>query len=322
MTSPSVTALMFHGLCPAMPDWATFPDSRTCLMDIEQFRRAIAWCVARFRVLHPNELEAFLAGPKPEPAVLITFDDGLRSVIDLGLPVLSEHGITPLVFVTTGWTDAGRAPAVFEVERALASTKASVLEFRLGGERRRFQLGGTRRNSKALSDVWAACFRARVPPLSLQDEDFLFDDQPWTRSEADPYFWHPATWPQLSSAVRQGAIVVGSHMEHHVPLAWLDPDGQDHEMRQSQHVLRERLGTVVDTCSYPHGIVNGDTYTRASRHYRYGFTNQRGRMTAGQSTWSAPRFHVPSDQPMGVELALQAPGLAGIARRVASYLRD
>ena len=62
-----------------------------------------------------------------------------------------------------------------------------------------------------------------------------------------------ATWPQLRSIVGRG-FEVGSHSHTHPQLDLLNPVDVDTELRQSQEVLTEELGSRVTGFCYPHGF--------------------------------------------------------------------
>ena len=52
------------------------------------------------------------AGPLPDRAVVLTFDDGFEDFHRRAMPLLDRYGFTATVFVTTGWVrDAGPLPA-------------------------------------------------------------------------------------------------------------------------------------------------------------------------------------------------------------------
>jgi peptidoglycan/xylan/chitin deacetylase (PgdA/CDA1 family) len=52
------------------------------------------------------------AGPLPERAVVLTFDDGFEDFHRQALPLLDRYGFTATLYVTTGWVqDAGPLPA-------------------------------------------------------------------------------------------------------------------------------------------------------------------------------------------------------------------
>lgn len=57
-----------------------------------------------YRIVSLNEaVETLSAGqPFPESTVVLTFDDGYRSVFDVAFPLLDEYGMTATVFLTVG----------------------------------------------------------------------------------------------------------------------------------------------------------------------------------------------------------------------------
>jgi peptidoglycan/xylan/chitin deacetylase (PgdA/CDA1 family) len=48
--------------------------------------------------------------PLPARTIVITFDDGYRSVYDEAFPLLRQYGMTATIFLTVGKADAGRLP--------------------------------------------------------------------------------------------------------------------------------------------------------------------------------------------------------------------
>jgi peptidoglycan/xylan/chitin deacetylase (PgdA/CDA1 family) len=55
-------------------------------------------------------LDCVLSGRLPRRALLITFDDGYRSVLDVALPVLRDLGVPSVFFVTGAFLDPGALP--------------------------------------------------------------------------------------------------------------------------------------------------------------------------------------------------------------------
>ena len=70
--------------------------------------RAQLTAIARFHsFISPNDLRAWLdGGSLPPNPVLLTFDDGERSVLDHAAPVLEEMSIDSLLFVVAGLVDS------------------------------------------------------------------------------------------------------------------------------------------------------------------------------------------------------------------------
>jgi len=98
------------------------------VVPIGAFERQMAWLARlRFNVLRLEDAaRALLAGePLPPRAVVLTFDDGTRDLLTLGLPVLQRHGFPATAFVVTramgtqiAWTEhpgiAGRQILTWE----------------------------------------------------------------------------------------------------------------------------------------------------------------------------------------------------------------
>ncbi len=87
ITRDELAVLAFHGVDD--------PDRFTQLMDIVRQR----WFPVSI-----EEADRAINGqaPLPRRAVLVTFDDGHRSVLEYGLPILAERGIPAVAFVIPG----------------------------------------------------------------------------------------------------------------------------------------------------------------------------------------------------------------------------
>jgi peptidoglycan/xylan/chitin deacetylase (PgdA/CDA1 family) len=94
-TPPRVAILTYHSLDTSASVLSTSPEAFA-----EQMRLLAASGV---QVLHLVHLPRVLGGAASAgPAVVITFDDGFRSVYDHGLPVLARYGFPATVFLVTG----------------------------------------------------------------------------------------------------------------------------------------------------------------------------------------------------------------------------
>jgi peptidoglycan/xylan/chitin deacetylase (PgdA/CDA1 family) len=81
-------------------------------MSSEKFRQHLAYLKSRnFKSLNSNELDQILNhGAKPaENSVIITFDDGYRTVYDYALPIMKEFGFTGIVCIYPEFIGAGKA---------------------------------------------------------------------------------------------------------------------------------------------------------------------------------------------------------------------
>ncbi|MEM9036995.1 MAG: polysaccharide deacetylase family protein [Actinomycetota bacterium] len=85
----------------------------------ERFDEQLAWLNEHHRVLSLDDAVAELLDPPsdPEPAVVITFDDGTADFVEHAVPVLERHRTPATLYVGTGYVEDGRtwpgdAPAV------------------------------------------------------------------------------------------------------------------------------------------------------------------------------------------------------------------
>jgi peptidoglycan/xylan/chitin deacetylase (PgdA/CDA1 family) len=113
-----VLVLCYHGISADWPDPLAV-DAERLRSQVETLLRR-DWRAAAFT-------DAVTAPPHPR-TLAVTFDDALRSVARLALPVLRELGVPATVFVPTGFVDGGRPFAWPETEHWLATQHAGELE--------------------------------------------------------------------------------------------------------------------------------------------------------------------------------------------------
>ena len=192
-TFPGVLVLCYHGLRPAERSTEDIPFANLHLTT-DTFD---AHCRVLAETCHPIGLETWRAardGTQALPArpVVVTFDDGYRSVFELARPILRRHQIPAAVFVCSNpvrdqqlfWFDA---VARRHGEAAVAESRA-------------LPAAGWRR-------IAAAC-------ASRADD-------------ADPLA--PMTCDQVRQLADEG-LTIGAHTASHAPLAGLPADAQRDEL--------------------------------------------------------------------------------------------
>lgn len=293
-----VPVLMMHGVCDPVPRYARMPDGRTCLLAAEDFDGLVGWCRKEFDVVRLSELDDLFGagGTANTRPIVLTFDDGLASTLDHAVPILKKYGLSATMFVTTAWIDSGMTPPIFELERVLFRKAPTQIELSVGEHSFRRDVESTGEVGGVLSSLWTFLFKQQIAPLKLRTDDFMVGGHPLTLSEEhDRDFWFPASWNQLRSAVSDGVLEIGSHMESHTPLTWLETDRVEEEMGGSKSRLEAELGVEVESCSYPHGLSNPGIRASAGKFYRWAFSNSGGVLRHTSSHHLAPRFHVPGE---------------------------
>jgi peptidoglycan/xylan/chitin deacetylase (PgdA/CDA1 family) len=199
--------------------------------DPERFAAQLDWLLDQTRpVALADVVDHVTTGAElPPGAVLITFDDGHRSVLEHGLPRLRERGLPAVVFVVAGLVDTDRPPWTEEA-RAL---------WRAGG---------------------------RIDGLEAADADGLVrtlkrwpdPDRRRALSELRDRADSPAPRvPQLRSEdlrrLEQGGVEIGNHTMTHPCLDRCDDATVEHEVHEAHRRLTELLGHEPRAFAYPNG---------------------------------------------------------------------
>jgi peptidoglycan/xylan/chitin deacetylase (PgdA/CDA1 family) len=253
---PGVAVLCYHAVRP--DDWAAGR------MAFEGLHVRAAELDAHCRVLtsmcHPISFARWRAAldggpPLPDRAVLVTFDDGYRTVATVGQPILKRHGIPFAVFVCS-------APVE---ERTYFWYDAVAL--REGEEE-------VQRLKHAPFDEWSAAAKAARRGVA----------------DNDPHA--PLTVGEIRDLARDG-VELGGHTASHPILAQTDRAEQRREIVRNRTALEAWGGRPVTAFAYPNG--ERSDYSRETVSiltelgYAAAFTTQSG-FASGDCRFECPRF--------------------------------
>jgi peptidoglycan/xylan/chitin deacetylase (PgdA/CDA1 family) len=200
--------------------------------DVERFGQHIAYVC---RTKHPVGVEEVIAAASglkdlPDKAVLVTFDDGDRTVLERAGPILKAHGVPAVVYVIAGLLDTDQPFWWREVEYLL-------------------EHGGTAR--MLASDITTARAVSTLKKISDSERlGALNELRQSSRSEA------PRA-PQLRSHelhdLVAAGIEIGNHTLTHPCLHQCSEDKIRRELDGAQEILTGILGRKPTTLAYPNG---------------------------------------------------------------------
>jgi peptidoglycan/xylan/chitin deacetylase (PgdA/CDA1 family) len=189
------------------------------------------------------DLEQVLAGQLPRRALLLTFDDGYRSVLDVGLPILARLGLPSVFFVSEAFLTPSSLPSdcllswlvarhgLAPVEQALTAAPPRAGSFaELLGQVA--SMPYTRMSQ--LTDELAARFD--VDPGALRKESGLYLERDELRS--------------------LGALgcTIGNHTRSHVFCRCIVDDAiAAEELTEARRRLEQASGQAIRAFSYPYG---------------------------------------------------------------------
>lgn len=197
----------------------------------------------------------------PEKAWLVTFDDGLREQYEQALPILDELGIPAVLFTPTKPLVDGKLLNVHMIHTLRSLVDPAVLskEVYLICDQHGFEVGEVARekattqyfyDTPEVAEIkyllnFALPAEVRVPVTRecfkrLVDEDekvlcdSLYMDRKQLKDLADRDF-------------------LGTHAHAHMPLGTLKPEEIEHDIAQSNELLKTWTGKNMDAIAYPYG---------------------------------------------------------------------
>jgi peptidoglycan/xylan/chitin deacetylase (PgdA/CDA1 family) len=212
----------------------------------------------------------------PPRAVLITFDDGHRSLLEHGVPLLCERGLPAVAFVIAGLLGTDQPFWWTEVEELL----------RRGGRPARW------------AGLGPAALVAELKTVPDAERLEVIAELRRTASRPAPRM-RQLRFEELARLERAGAAVENHSLTH--PCLPRCPDGKvDAEVLEAHERLRQALGREPRAFAYP----NGDWDERAERAlqqagYRLGFLfDHRCNPPVPANPLRVSRFRVNSDTSM------------------------
>ena len=218
---PGVLSLCYHGLRESAGDDDRVPFANLHVL-AETFE---AHCRMIVETCHPIDLATFCAAraggrPLPGRPVLVTFDDGYRSVFDLARPILLRHKIPAAVFVCSEPVQRQRLFWFDAVTRALGPAAFDAL---------RAEPGEAWRTAAAQHDT-PASEEPRLAPMT------------------------PAQVRQLADE----GFAIGVHTASHAPLAHAPAGVQRDELESCRSALESWTGQRIAALAYPFGAPRTD----------------------------------------------------------------
>jgi peptidoglycan/xylan/chitin deacetylase (PgdA/CDA1 family) len=210
-----------------------------------------------------------------KPPILLAFDDGFRSVIVNGLPILSQFGV-PATFFVLGEVLRKQSFVPWYVEVKHMIRKAKLKRVVYQGVR--LDLAGRDDGVKARR-LFDAAFRACQSEAQRQDllgelSRVVGVPRP-VADEVDEDFRF-VTEEDVTRLGASSLLTIASHAMTHRYLATLDYDQQFQELQQSDAILREYSPSYCPVIAYPVGSFNADTIAIARKIYKVGFAVSSG----------------------------------------------
>ena len=232
-----------------------------------ELERQLRYLARRFAIV---SLEDLASGTKPG-AIALTFDDGLRSNVEVAYPILARLGIPATFFV---------CPALIDERRWHWNHEARARLRALGAD-------------ATATERLVQHMKGMDLPARRAVEERLRDETPDYRpSAAEREEFDLAGWDELCR-LDPALVAIGSHTLTHPILTTLPASEQEKEICGSRALLEKRLGRPVALFCYPNGSVDSTAAALARRAYRVAVTASPGAVRPGCDPLLLPRLAAP-----------------------------
>lgn len=300
---PGPAILTYHGIMPRgylLMD----PDLDGGLVTADSFVRQIRLLKKSYNVISPEQFLLWVESKQelPPRAVLLTCDDDLRNTLTEMVPILQEHGLSCLFFVTGASLEEVSTMLWFEqLYLMFLATKKRVVNLDVvrPGSRDRAMTHEEKRALwwnlvKHLSKYEATARQTLIEEVRVQLG--LGDD--WgVHLLSDPL---RCRFLMLNSvelrALAAAGMGVGAHTLTHPVLSQLSPEAAWKEIAESRCKIEQMLGQPVWALAYPFGDFACVTVREQEMAERAGFScaflNVGGGFGAPMPRFALPRVHV------------------------------
>jgi peptidoglycan/xylan/chitin deacetylase (PgdA/CDA1 family) len=190
-------------------------------------------------------------GPFPPRAFAMTFDDGFENNLSVAAPIMADHDVPGMIYITSGFIDENGMSWIDRIELAVEEASAQELvvdwaphPFRLHDPASRIDfLKAVRRHVKNSPEVSPNAF-ADALCARLGKSGRLSSNDPLDLK---------LNWDQVRDA-EGGLITFGGHSHTHPILSFLSPSQLACELDVSLGLMREKSGIGPAHYSYPEGL--------------------------------------------------------------------
>jgi peptidoglycan/xylan/chitin deacetylase (PgdA/CDA1 family) len=246
---PVLASLCYHSVGETTGTYKF--DPATIDVGAAQFREHLEMLARHCTVIGIDECCDAIEGQRlPPNAVLITFDDGYRSCVDIALPLLQEFGFRATFFIATDYVNDRRLYWWDRIHYLVNETQRGVLSLRYP-KRMRIDVSEPQEAAGQL-------LRLIKDEYGMDLHRFLDD-----LTEASGVPWGPdvearvvdeliMTWDDVRR-LRAAGMDIGSHTRSHRVLQTLGPGQLAEELAGSKRIIERELGEPVRSIAYPVG---------------------------------------------------------------------
>jgi len=205
---------------------------------------------------HVLSLDDFLEIQKggdalPPKSTIVSFDDGFRNNYSIAAPIMEEHQVPAVFYISSGVVSTDIMFWVDILEDAINLSGKSTIRVRLDREEE-FSIRNDREKLQALARIKGYCKTATAVEVDrIIQEIQEVTDVVATVNHSKNY--QKIAWKELKEMHENSLFTIGGHALYHNILSSLGGDLLKKEIRASLDLLEINLQSPITHYSYPEG---------------------------------------------------------------------
>ncbi len=227
--------------------------------------------------------------------VILTFDDGLKNVIDNAYPIMKKHDAKGCIYVISDIVGKDQLLWTDYIEILVRNLKIATLKFKFKDKELNYPLASEINIQTAIKDI-----KTKLRSLDNQ-ERILHLNQFTTPNKLNNFSQIPedyliADWASFKS-LDKNILEVGGHTRTHPNLEFLNSENElSEELLKSKKQIEKEIGSPISHLCYPDGSYNKDIINYAKKcGYLTGVTLKRGLNTVKTDLFQLKRISMNED---------------------------
>jgi peptidoglycan/xylan/chitin deacetylase (PgdA/CDA1 family) len=252
--------LFYHRFCEARKEENLLPH-----LDIEEFKKQILYLKGRYAFVSINELSNTIKqkGTFEVPSIVLTIDDGYLNNYLLAYPILRDHRIPAIIYLTAGTIGTASGLWIDDIDYALMHSGVQTFCLRESFGNESFDIS-TFQSKKRLEKLLFSALLRQDNAQRQRLMQGIFD-----ALEVDPSNLNGRprliiNWSEIKE-MSENDISFGAHTLTHPCLPALPIETAEYEIKHSKEIIEKQLAKTVQHFAIPNG--EKEDFTEELRAY-------------------------------------------------------
>ena len=225
-------------------------------LNINKFRSQLGYLKKFYNIIPLDKLIQHYINDTEIPlnSLVITIDDGYKSIYTHAYPILKQLKVPATIFLTTDFLDKKKALWPDRIEYALNMAELNSFQLKIDSDISFFDLSDRQAKKACYEKI---CYKLKLLPQQLRDP--IIENLERSLKQklcincSVPEIYSPLEWPEVLEMTKSGLISIGSHGCSHIILTRCNPENLRKELALSKELIEKKMTMSCRFFSYPSG---------------------------------------------------------------------